>query len=170
MNYSVHQWVGGQWHVACLYVARCARTRALSPRTAGNFSWMHKRARRGYGFAVRQEAFPAALLHSSISWRNDETDHARDCWALLPARCRLWAIARTGTSTAVGESSFATLDADQSGALSRDELTAYPTLTKSFDVADADTTASFRRPSSRALMPRRRKRRCSAASSLEDVW
>ena len=53
------------------------------------------------------------------------------------------ALAGNEGSTAISESSFGTLDADQSGALSREELTAYPKLTKSFDVADADTNGQL---------------------------
>jgi Ca2+-binding EF-hand superfamily protein len=54
------------------------------------------------------------------------------------------ALAFAGTeSTAVSDSSFTKLDADQSGTLSRTELQAYPKLEKSFDTADADTNGEL---------------------------
>ena len=53
-------------------------------------------------------------------------------------------LALAGTeSTAISDSSFTKLDADQNGTLSRTELQAYPKLEKSFDTADADTNGEL---------------------------
>ena len=69
----------------------------------------------------------------------------------LASAMPLWALAQSEPS-AGADSSFTSLDADQSGALSRDELKSYPTLTKNFDVADADTDGKLSQAEFSALV------------------